>query len=48
MREQSFMKAVFHGAIDEDLVFPFPKVGGEDAENLGMLLTEIRRFLDEN
>jgi acyl-CoA dehydrogenase family member 9 len=47
MREQSFMKAVFHGAIDEDLVFPFPKVGGEDAENLGMLLTEIRRFLDE-
>ena len=24
MSEQSFMKGLFHGVIDEDMVFPFP------------------------
>ena len=47
MAEESFMKTVFHGAIAEDLIFPFPRLEGEEAENLQMLLGEIRRFLDE-
>ncbi|MEZ4437456.1 MAG: acyl-CoA dehydrogenase family protein [Polyangiaceae bacterium] len=46
-RQESFMKAAFHGEIAEDLIFPYPKLGGEEAENLSMLLGEIRRFLDE-
>ncbi|HHH30493.1 MAG TPA: acyl-CoA dehydrogenase [Polyangiaceae bacterium] len=47
MAEESFMKTVFHGALAEDLIFPYPRLEGEEAENLTMLLGEIRRFLDE-
>jgi acyl-CoA dehydrogenase family protein 9 len=45
MNEQSFMKGVFHGVISEELIFPFPQLEGEEAENLRMMLESVRRFL---
>ncbi|MBI4955193.1 MAG: acyl-CoA dehydrogenase family protein [Myxococcales bacterium] len=45
MREQCFMKAVFHGVLAEDVVFPFPELGAEERENLELMLDSVRRFL---
>src|SRR3974390_1485119 len=44
MREQSFMKSLFFGVIDEGLVFPGPEAGREEADALHGLLSGIRRF----
>jgi len=46
--EQSFMKAVFHGVIAEDMIFPFPETPAEERENLGLMLDSIRRFFTAN
>ena len=45
--EHSFMKAVFHGLIAEDLVFPYPAMLSEESENVSMILESVRRFLDD-
>ena len=45
MKEQSFMKAMFHGIIADDLAFPYPELPGEDRENLSLMLESVRRFL---
>ena len=42
--EQSFMKALFHGVIAEDLVFPYPELPAEDRENTSLILDSVRRF----
>lgn len=42
--EQSFMKAVFHGVIAEDLVFPYPEMPAEERENVALMVDSIRRF----
>lgn len=42
--EQSFMKALFHGVIAEDLVFPYPELPPEDRENTSLILDSVRRF----
>ena len=42
--EQSFMKAIFHGVIAEDMVFPYPEMPTEDRENTSMILDSIRKF----
>jgi acyl-CoA dehydrogenase family protein 9 len=42
--EQSFMKALFHGVIAEDLIFPFPEMGAEERESTALILDSIRRF----
>jgi acyl-CoA dehydrogenase family protein 9 len=42
--EQSFMKALFHGVISEDMIFPFPEMPAEDRENVSMILDSVRRF----
>jgi acyl-CoA dehydrogenase family protein 9 len=38
------MKALFHGVISEDLVFPFPEMPPEDRDNTAMILDSVRRF----
>src|SRR5580704_13351712 len=42
--EQSFMKALFHGVIAEDMIFPYPEMPAEDRENTSMILDSVRRF----
>jgi acyl-CoA dehydrogenase family member 9 len=46
--EQSFMKAVFHGVIAEDMIFPYPEMPAEDRENTAMILDSVRRFFTAN
>ncbi len=42
--EQSFMKALFHGIIAEDIIFPYPEMPAEDRETTSMILDSVRRF----
>ena len=44
MREDSFMKALFHGVIEDDLIFPYPKMADDENETVSMILESIRRF----
>jgi acyl-CoA dehydrogenase family protein 9 len=46
--EQSFMKALFHGVIAEDMIFPYPEMPAEDRENTSMILDSVRRFFASN
>ncbi|MBK8253376.1 MAG: acyl-CoA dehydrogenase family protein [Polyangiaceae bacterium] len=46
--EQSFMKALFHGVIAEDMIFPFPETPKEERENVGVMLDTVRRFFNTN
>jgi acyl-CoA dehydrogenase family protein 9 len=46
--EQSFMKALFHGVIAEDIIFPFPETPKDERENVGLMLDSIRRFFNAN
>jgi acyl-CoA dehydrogenase family protein 9 len=48
MTEQSFMKALFHGVIAEDMIFPYPEMPGEDRDNTAMILDSVRRFFAAN
>lgn len=44
MIEQSFMKALFHGVIAEDLIYPFPEPLAEERDSVRMMLDSVRRF----
>jgi acyl-CoA dehydrogenase family protein 9 len=44
MREQSFMKSLFFGVIDESLIFPWPRPDAQESETLHALLDGVRRF----
>src|SRR5687768_9853862 len=46
--EQSFLKALFHGVIAEDLIFPFPEMASEERENASIMLDSVRRFFAAN
>src|SRR4051794_41670692 len=48
MIEQSFMKALFHGVIAEDMIFPSPEMPAEDRDNTSMILDSVRRFFAAN
>ncbi len=48
MREQSFMKSLFFGVIDESLIFPFPQPSPQEADTLNALLEGVRRFFHAN
>ena len=39
--EQSFMKALFHGVIAEDMIFPYPEMPGDDRDNTSLILDSI-------
>ncbi|MFQ5752215.1 MAG: acyl-CoA dehydrogenase family protein [bacterium] len=40
----SFSKCLFAGSIEQDLIFPFPKIDAEEQENLKLILNSIRQF----
>jgi acyl-CoA dehydrogenase family member 9 len=40
----SFSKALFSGLIMEDLVFPYPKMDKEEAENIKMIVESFNKF----
>jgi acyl-CoA dehydrogenase family member 9 len=44
MREQSFMKSLFFGVIDETLVFPWPEPAAAEVDTLHTLLDGVRRY----
>jgi len=46
--ENSFMKSLFFGEIREDLLFPYPKVDANTADNVRMTLDSIHRFAQDN
>jgi acyl-CoA dehydrogenase family protein 9 len=46
--EQSFMKALFHGVIAEDMIFPFPQPSAEDRDSTAMMLDSVRRYFAAN
>jgi acyl-CoA dehydrogenase family member 9 len=48
MIEQSFMKALFHGVIAEDIIFPYPEMPSDDRDNTSMILESVRRFFAAN
>lgn len=48
MIEQSFMKALFHGVIAEDMIFPYPELPSDDRENTSMILDSVRRYFAAN
>ena len=48
MIEQSFMKALFHGVIAEDMIFPYPEMPSDDRENTSMILESVRRYFAAN
>jgi len=48
MIEQSFMKALFHGVVAEDMIFPYPELPSDDRENTSMILDSVRRYFAAN
>ena len=44
MHEDSFMKALFHGVIPEDIIFPYPEMDGAERETVELILHSIRKF----
>ncbi|KAA3614726.1 MAG: acyl-CoA dehydrogenase [Calditrichaeota bacterium] len=43
----SFSKALFSGVIMEDLVFPYPKMDTEEAENIKMIIESFNKFAND-
>jgi acyl-CoA dehydrogenase family protein 9 len=47
MREQSFMKSLFFGVIDESLIFPWPEPGTQEVDTLRPLIDGVRRYFQQ-
>ncbi len=47
MREDSFMRGLFFGVIPEELVFPFPELAKDEAENVRLMVESTRRFCED-
>jgi acyl-CoA dehydrogenase family protein 9 len=47
MREQSFMRSLFFGVIEESLLFPWPSPPSGEVDTLHGVLDGLRRFLDD-
>ena len=45
-RESSFTKALFHGILAEDMVFPFPRPPKDVRDNVDLILSEVKKFSD--
>ena len=43
-RERSFMKALFHGVIAEDIILPYPAMNPDERENVDLMVDTIRQF----
>jgi len=48
MIEQSFTKALFHGVIAEDMIFPYPEMTSEERQSTSIILDSVRRFFAAN
>src|SRR5262245_58181043 len=48
MANRSFMRSIFEGTIEEEMVFPYPGLPEDERENLAMLLDSVRRFADKS
>ena len=46
MREDSFMKALFHGVIEDDLIFPYPEMDTDERETLSMIIDSLQKFVE--
>ncbi len=44
----SFCKGLFSGIILDDLVFPYPKMDKEEAENVNLIKETFKKFADDN
>lgn len=44
--DDSFMKSVFHGVIEEHLIFPYPEMSPEERENVTLILDNVRKFAE--
>lgn len=44
----SFSKALFAGSIEQEIVFPYPKMDKEEEENLKIILDSVRQFAKDN
>jgi len=44
MREQSFMKSLFFGVIDESLIYPWPQPSHAEVDAIHSLLESVRRY----
>ena len=43
----SFSKALFSGHIMEELIFPYPKMNEEEAENIKMIIESFNKFASD-
>src|ERR1700733_8160453 len=48
MREQSFMKSLFFGVIDDSLIFPWPEAPTQEVDTVRGLLDGVRRFFQQH
>lgn len=48
MDKRSYMKALFHGVIDEDLIFPYPAMDPEEREAVSMVTDSVRKFCKQH
>ena len=46
MPSRSFMRSIFEGRIDEEMVYPYPTLDPAEKENLEMLIDSVRRFAE--
>jgi acyl-CoA dehydrogenase family protein 9 len=47
VREQSFMKAAFHGVIAEDMVLPYPEMSSDERETVALIIENLRKLADD-
>ena len=44
--DRSFMKSIFHGLIEENLIFPYPEMEPEEKEMVGMIIDNLHKFAE--
>ncbi|UJR81024.1 acyl-CoA dehydrogenase family protein [Sandaracinus amylolyticus] len=44
--DRSFMKSLFGGVIEQDLVFPYPELKADERENLSLMLDNVQKFCE--
>jgi acyl-CoA dehydrogenase family member 9 len=46
MSDASFMKSIFHGVIEQDLVFPYPEMKADERESLSLMIDNVQKFCE--
>lgn len=47
-QSNSFSKTLFAGSIEQDLIFPYPKMDQEEEESIKLILDSVRQFAKDN